>query len=58
MSNFSVIGDDMLSNLNPHIARPQSKTLGEYIIDDLENIVIKDRFDKPHINDLVHQLIC
>ena len=45
MSNFSVIGDDMLSNLNPHIARSQSKTLGKDLINDLENIVIKDRFD-------------
>jgi hypothetical protein len=40
-----VIGDDMLSNLNPHIARPQSKTLGKDLIHDLENIVIKDRFN-------------
>jgi hypothetical protein len=39
----------MLRNLNPHIARSQSKTLGKDLIHDLENIVIKDRFDNaPH----------
>ena len=40
-----MIRDDMLCNLNPHIARSQSKTLGKDLINDLENIVIKDRFD-------------
>ena len=48
MSNFSVIGGDMLCNLNPHIARSQSKTLVNDLINDLENIVIKDRFDNDN----------